>query len=1294
MKVIKKLLTVFLACSMCLGSAASVMADDGSAGAGESRSGEATVQSVEGTVASGSDGTLVTDLPVDKDILITLADDRNLRWNANGAGLTNNVIHLDTYEGSNCSFSLCRVKEDGHYTDYYGIRYEGTKLFADIDGKSTKDGAFLHLYTPLESELADNPHRQFAFYLVKTDDNGNNYFYIKNRKSGLWMGYEDKNKSGGADPEEKICQTTAEKRKMWIITNGVVPKQGGEAEDLVEFKEGSTTDKEGGVFVSLFKKDTIESVTSNGDMAVKGTNLHFYRMGTNSKMLLKWDNQHSAYEILYYTDGENYRDAVWDLENEGAQENADVHLWDRESKTANKNTSQLWRFYRQDDKSYLIQNARTGKYIGYQYDKDDEGKDLVSSGTLKQLDGKEGTFGDDVRKLAYFTLDRFAGEDNPVNFNYSEDWMAGIPDDALVSSINIPGTHDTGTASVNFDASGQASLSSCQKYYYGEQLNVGARSFDVRCDAGSDDPSLDDIKIVHGSSLVVCHERGTNFTSLTLKSLLDDSIRFLQNHSSETIILTVKRDAGSEIGLAKALGKFIEKNKKYFWLGDTIPTMGEARGKIILFRRYSADYNYKGDGVELQWFGPDLTSWDDHSYSDYKYAIPIYNDGRRSVYVQDAFNEGSSSKLDFIKGTLRQTTGADKSHEIPGNAWVYNYTSCAGGFPLGLTRDINPWLYSGDGSSYFDNRRVGMVMLNFIDCQMSRLVYETNFNKGSFFELKSSAPTKVEWPYGEPIGDAKISGQTGKGTWTFDNPEYVPTYEDYKSGKKFKMIFTPDDTKTYRTVSAEVKITDLVRRPISVDISDRYMTYGEEVPELTFRADTSQLVTGDSVSDLKVSLDIDKYYSTTGRLRAGQYKIKGTSNSTLYDVTFTSTGKYNGSLIVYRSPLEVKWSDTSNLVYTGSHVNVTAEIKGVLEGDDCSVYVTGGREIGPSWNGDKNTAPEIYTATAHVTGEDRLNYILPEDDDDKEYQTSKKYYIRRDDPGDFSFPVGAVMTYGEMLSDAELELASGDGKFVFVKDRLSGKDIGDTVPEAAGTYEYLLKYIPSDPGVKPAYKELKVIVKSKTVSLVWPEKTEYKYTGKPVNITVRAVGLLYGDKCRVKVINGCNTKPGTYVAQVVSLTNDNYRLPEDERMLSMEYTIVKASDDGDDDDSGNGDDGDSGDDSGGGNGGGDKDNGGKDNGGSGGHSGGGSGSNNGGTGGSTGYYSGTDSDYVDSGSADADGDDLVPQDTDKNEGADASDIKQKSDSEESHFALYTGAIFILLAALIIFIVYRRRRRDI
>lgn len=1239
---LRKLLSILLVCIMCFGSAVPVMADD------------------------GSDGTLKTDMPEGEDILVTLADDWSYRWNANGMGLVDSVIHLDTYKGSNCSFRLFRVKEGGSYTDYYGIRYEGTEIFADINGKSKDDGAVLHLYTSEESELENNHHRQFAFYYVKTDEHGNNYYYIKNRNSGLWMGYEDKNENGKPDAEEKICQTTAGKRKLWIITNGVVPKQGGETEDLIEYREGSTSEKEGGVFVSLFKKDTIESVTSNGDLAAKYTNMHFYRMGTNSKMLLKWDSRHSAYEILYYTDGENYREAVWDLESEGAQENADVHLWSRESKSQNKNTSQLWRFFRQSDRSYLIQNARTGKYIAYQYDKDDEGKDLVSSGTLKQFDGKEGIFGDDVRKLAYFTLDRFAGEDNPVNFNYSADWMADIPNDALVSSINIPGTHDTGTASVNFDASGQASLSSCQKYYYGEQLNVGARSFDIRCDADNDDASLDKINIVHGNSLVVCHERGTNFTPLTLKSLLDDSIRFLNNHSSETIILTIKRDAGSEVGLAKALGEFIKDNKKYFWTGDSIPTMGEARGKIILFRRYKVDYDYVGAGVELKWFGPDLTNWDNYSYSDYEYAIPIYDNSKQSVYVQDAYSEGSDSKRDFIKGTLKQTTGEDKSHEIPGRAWVYNYTSCAGGFPLGLTRDINPWLYSGDGSKYFDNRRLGMVMLNFIDVQMSKLVYETNFNQNGFFELKSSAPTKVAWTYGEPIGNAEISGQTGAGTWTFDDPKYVPSYQDYKDGKTFKMTFTPEDNKTYRTVSAEVKITDFIKRPISVDVADKEMTYGGEIPELTFKADTSQLVKGDTVSDLKISLDIDKLYSTTGRLRAGQYKIKGSSDSELYDVTFTSTGKYNGSLIVYRKGLEIAWSDTSNLVYNGSPVNVTAKITGVLEGDDCSVYVTGGKETGPSWDGDKDTAPTIYTATAHVTGADYLNYILPEDNDDKEYQTSKKYYIRRADPSDFNFPTEAIMTYGQKLSDAELELASGDGRFVFVEDEQSSEDIGDTVPEEAGTYEYMLKYVPSDSGEKPAYKEVTVTVKPKkitvkavpgekvygtktvldfqtdeedesnalvaddtkedlkltlmavdtedssidgdrikspvglyeiqkkecgndnyevtvvpaefrilrkAVSLVWSEQTSFEYTGDPVNVTAVAKGLLPGDVCEVNVENGDRIQPGTYVAKAVSLTNDNYKLPDDESLLNREYVINGSASDGDDNDGGANDDG-------------------------------------------------------------------------------------------------------------------------
>ena len=75
-------------------------------------------------------------------------------------------------------------------------------------------------------------------------------------------------------------------------------------------------------------------------------------------------------------------------------------------------------------------------------------------------------------------MDIYADNEDPVNFEYSKNWMKDIPDNVYLSSVNIPGTHDSGTASVFQDDVAQLSLSSCQKYYYGEQLNIGIRSME------------------------------------------------------------------------------------------------------------------------------------------------------------------------------------------------------------------------------------------------------------------------------------------------------------------------------------------------------------------------------------------------------------------------------------------------------------------------------------------------------------------------------------------------------------------------------------------------------------------------------------------------------------------------------------------------------------------------------------------------------------------------------------------------------------------------------------------------
>ena len=57
-------------------------------------------------------------------------------------------------------------------------------------------------------------------------------------------------------------------------------------------------------------------------------------------------------------------------------------------------------------------------------------------------------------------------------YSYANEWMAGIPDEALLSSINIPATHDTGTAGVVEDLVPSVSITSCQNLYYDEQLNM------------------------------------------------------------------------------------------------------------------------------------------------------------------------------------------------------------------------------------------------------------------------------------------------------------------------------------------------------------------------------------------------------------------------------------------------------------------------------------------------------------------------------------------------------------------------------------------------------------------------------------------------------------------------------------------------------------------------------------------------------------------------------------------------------------------------------------------------------
>ena len=64
----------------------------------------------------------------------------------------------------------------------------------------------------------------------------------------------------------------------------------------------------------------------------------------------------------------------------------------------------------------------------------------------------------------------------PINKNYKVDpWMKNVNDDRLITTMSIPGTHDSGATHSIFDVAGK-----CQDLNIKTQLKIGVRFFDIR----------------------------------------------------------------------------------------------------------------------------------------------------------------------------------------------------------------------------------------------------------------------------------------------------------------------------------------------------------------------------------------------------------------------------------------------------------------------------------------------------------------------------------------------------------------------------------------------------------------------------------------------------------------------------------------------------------------------------------------------------------------------------------------------------------------------------------------------
>ena len=287
----------------------------------------------------------------------------------------------------------------------------------------------------------------------------------------------------------------------------------------------------------------------------------------------------------------------------------------------------------------------------------------------------------------------------------SADWMAALPDETPVSRIVLPGTHDSATQYVQL-----AFFSKCQGLDIPGQLEAGYRYLDIRL--GIDEHN-DIFKLMHG--FTNCKTSALGFDALYLDDLLRGCYAFLQDHPTETVLFAVKFEHGdAEVAeVQRMLDAYIREDPDFWLLTDTLPTLGEARGKLVLLRRWADEAGLgRAAGIPLLWA-------DQNGHGDVNLDAATEPQDSYTLLVQDRFEYGTDDKWDaFCRGMDKASTRGDGDLAI-------HFLSTKGTAAYG-----HPYKYAGAL-----NRRLtaagdldGWIIVDFASAKLAAHIYGMNFS--------------------------------------------------------------------------------------------------------------------------------------------------------------------------------------------------------------------------------------------------------------------------------------------------------------------------------------------------------------------------------------------------------------------------------------------------------------------------------------------------------------------------------------------------------------------------------------
>ncbi|KAK0122481.1 hypothetical protein ONS95_010712 [Cadophora gregata] len=330
--------------------------------------------------------------------------------------------------------------------------------------------------------------------------------------------------------------------------------------------------------------------------------------------------------------------------------------------------------------------------------------------------------------LTQFALQKVSQDASPIFGPYRKTtskfstWMKSQPDSTPLTHMTLPGTHDTQTW--NYSQSTQellsgitslggqpvypASVFRCQEDPIISMLDAGIRVFDLRF-------AFD----VTNSTLVFWHSQALQSQTATVEDVLFGFYRWLDEHPSEAVLMSLNYESSTTSDAAKRY--FVQKK-------NVFGTLGQARGKITLLRRFGLDalpreYEEKMFGVYFP-----AGKWSDNGRD----IELVYNEERNlTAYIEDFYETGAlagegaeaniQAKFNATTEHLRKASSGDRN----GLFWTFASAEFNAGVP-----SVSPRIMAtGNGTEYtplggvnqrlvpflkmMKEKRLGIVMFDF-----------------------------------------------------------------------------------------------------------------------------------------------------------------------------------------------------------------------------------------------------------------------------------------------------------------------------------------------------------------------------------------------------------------------------------------------------------------------------------------------------------------------------------------------------------------------------------------------------